>query len=208
MDIPNFIKEIQNVDSRDLFNPYRQTCPHHDIPDAQYYRSLNLQHYLNRMQELKPVTLWLGEALGYRGGRRTGLPFTDESNLLELGRLYQLKTVQKTTMGVPVAERTATSIWNTLNKLPSLPFLWNIVPFHPHKPSRELSNRSPTRVEITLSQEFLQTIVDSFEFSKIITVGRKAAQVLEKQDISHTYVRHPSYGGAKIFQYQIKNLFS
>jgi uracil-DNA glycosylase len=169
---------------------------------------MNLQHYLIRMQELKPVSLWLGEALGYRGGRRTGLPFTDESNLLNLGRLYQLKTVQKTTKGVPVTERTATSIWNALDKLPSLPFLWNIVPFHPHKSSLELSNRSPTQVEITLSQEFLQTIVDSFEFSKIITVGRKAARVLESLDIRHTYVRHPSHGGTKIFQDQIGNFYN
>ena len=100
------------------------------------------------------------------------------------------------------------SIWKVLQKLPSLPFLWNIVPFSPHKPSFQLSNRSPSRVEITLSPTVLQTIVTSFEFSKLIAVGRRAAQQLDQLDFQHAYVRYPSRGGAKIFHAQISNLFS
>ncbi len=50
--------------------------------------------------------IWIGRDLGYRGGRRTGLPFTDDAHIHEHAERWEL-SIQRPTKGEVVAERTA-----------------------------------------------------------------------------------------------------
>jgi predicted 2-oxoglutarate/Fe(II)-dependent dioxygenase YbiX len=62
-----------------VFNPYRETCAHHDHPEA--VRRRNLKRCLEAALDARVDTIWIARDLGYRGGRRTGVPLTDEVHL-------------------------------------------------------------------------------------------------------------------------------
>ena len=64
-----------------VFNPYRETRAHHDRPDAAAVRRRNLALCLEAALDARVDTIWVACDLGYRGGRRTGVPLTDEVHL-------------------------------------------------------------------------------------------------------------------------------
>src|SRR5713226_6851941 len=61
-----------------VFNPYSDCCPIHDKPDAARVRKRNLMRFLEAALVARVDTIWIARDLGYRGGRRTGVPLTDE----------------------------------------------------------------------------------------------------------------------------------
>jgi hypothetical protein len=69
--INNFIEELASFkSSSNLFNQYSYEL------NANSIRRNNLFLYLQKMANLKPKMLLVGEASGYRGCRLTGVPFT------------------------------------------------------------------------------------------------------------------------------------
>ena len=68
-----------------VFNPYSECCPTHDRPGADALRTQNLVRWLTASLESRVDTMWIARDLGYRGGRRTGLPLTDEIHLNQAG---------------------------------------------------------------------------------------------------------------------------
>src|SRR6476660_3413810 len=62
-----------------VVNPYRDSDPALDWPGAAKRRRENLEAYLERVGE--PRLVLLGEALGFRGGRFSGIAFTSERQL-------------------------------------------------------------------------------------------------------------------------------
>ena len=52
-------------------------------------------------------TIWIARDLGYRGGRRTGVPLTDEVHLTHAAALMGGIALERATEGPAIAERTA-----------------------------------------------------------------------------------------------------
>lgn len=198
MSISAFVQELATaVPPPHCINPYRG-----ERPFAQQRRH-NLQTYLQMMHQQQPTLLLIGEAPGYRGCRLTGIPFTSPHILTTLSNFLG----QTTNPFKPVGEwpkiyreASATIVWRTIVSWQPLPLLWNIFPFHPHQPNTPQSNRTPKTSEIAAGRPFLTRLRPLFPQAQIVAVGKKAAGALEKWDVVHTAVRHPSHGGAKQFQ--------
>ena len=107
-------------------NPYAD-----DRPGGRQRRDW-LSCYL-RAHWTAPIVL-VGEAAGWRGACRSGVPFTSE---------YQL-------VGTGMKEASATIVHRVLAELGASRdvLLWNVVPHHPHAAGRHDSNRPPTPQEV------------------------------------------------------------
>jgi uracil-DNA glycosylase family 4 len=140
---------------------------------------LRLRGYLEARRHAS--TVLVGEALGYRGGRVSGLPFTSERQLT----------------GDGPGEATATIVHRVLDELGVSRgvLLWNVVPTHP---GTATSNRSPTCAEVEAGLPFLERLARG---RRIVAVGRVAAAAT-----GGTYVRHPARGGAAEFALGLRAL--
>ena len=169
----------------------------------------NLQTYLQQMYDLQPDTLLVGEAPGYNGCARTGVPFSSEKLIREGvldGKLFGEENGYHVSHKTVVHEQTAASMWQVLAEVDHLPLLWNAYPFHPHLPGDRNSNRKPKASELKIGIEILREIIILFDIKKVVAVGNAAEEVLKKMDIDHEKVRHPSYGGKTAFTLGIKGL--
>ncbi len=203
-----FIKLIQSKSFENVFNPYVDVCETYDVSKAQEIRLNNLRSYLTLLEKMQPNILWVGEALGHRGGRRTGLPFTDEKHLNTLSTIYKIPKLQLA-CNTKTSEMTATQVWKFVSELPgnNLPFLWNIFPYHPFKSNNQFSNRQLITNEISEVRDIIELLIDNFSFKTILSIGKKSYNTLKQMNITSTYIRHPSHGGANIFRNQLKNIY-
>ncbi|MBP6016759.1 MAG: uracil-DNA glycosylase [Candidatus Promineofilum sp.] len=192
---------LTEVGSAAVFNPYAGQ----DQPSK--IRCHNLMLYLQRMRERRPRLLLLGEALGYRGGRVTGVPFTSQSIMLGddlphglFGRAAGFLGVDESTWR---CEATATIIWQTLGELNVLPLLWNAFPYHPHQLERPATNRTPTTREMDLGRDSLTYLLDAFAIEQVIAVGNRPAAALARWGLPALRVRHPAHGGKTAFRREL-----
>jgi hypothetical protein len=162
-------------------------------------RRENLRLYLEQMQAQNPEVLLLGEAPGYNGCGRTGIPFTSERTVSEenffQGGGYQVAPVK----GQLQSEQSAGILWQALQNWEPKPLIWNIFPFHPHQPGKLRSNRTPTEPELENGLDYLNDFLRLFEIRRIGAVGRKAEAKLSGMKIPFTYIRHPAHGGKRDF---------
>jgi uracil-DNA glycosylase len=182
-----------------VFNPYRETCCVHDRPDAADVRRRNLVRCLEAALDARVDTIWIARDLGYRGGRRTGVPLTDEIHLAQAGGLMGGIELERATHGPVVAERTAAIVWRVLSHIRQPVVLWNIFPLHPHEADDPLSNRCHTRAEREATWPWLTALIAMIRPRRIVAIGRDAGLALSKIDIPVHIVRHPSYGGQADF---------
>lgn len=192
--VKNFVDELAAVaGTTALRNPY-----HADEPFAEA-RCWNLRVYLERMGAYKPRWLLVGEALGYRGGGTTGVPFAAagllQSHPFFEGDDYQLPQAWKTRR-----EATSTIMWGVLSDLPHVPLLWNALPFHPHPAGKRAGNRTPKRDELRYGVGWLQRLMALFDIRQVVAVGNSAETALKLTHIPCLKVRHPSHGGKRAFQ--------
>ncbi|MDX2287634.1 MAG: uracil-DNA glycosylase [Hyphomicrobiaceae bacterium] len=199
--------ELASIELENVFNPYRHVCEAHDAADAADVRFINLLGYLEGALERRPRTAWIGRDLGYRGGRRTGLPLTDEANLAALSACFGMGSARKATRTGVVAERTAAEIWRVISRIEEPPFLWNAFPFHPYDAGDPLANRCHTRGEFGVCEDIFSTLLDAFEFECIYAIGNDAARALERFGVAFECVRHPSYGGQSTFRNQMASAY-
>ena len=167
----------------------------------------NLQRYLSFMYEKETDVLLVGEAPGYNGCRLTGVPFTSEyiiRNGVLKGRLFGVENGYKASAKRVKKEQSATAMWSVLEELDVLPLLWNAFPFHPYKKENINSNRKPNAKELGIGKSYLSELIELFDIKMVIAVGNVADHVLNKMEIEHTKVRHPSYGGKKDFKEQLR----
>ena len=151
--------------------------------------------------------IWVARDLGYRGGRRTGLPLTDEKHLPALAKACGGLALTRATKGPPVAEQTAAIIWKTLARIDKPVFLWNIFPLHPFEPGKPLSNRRHTRTERQACQDLFFDLLDTLQPRRLVAIGKDAQDALEEFDLDHHPVRHPSYGGQTAFTESMAGLY-
>ncbi len=202
-----FVTTLASVRLPSVFNPYADCCDVHDRRDATRVRRENLEAFLDGALTNRVTTIWIARDLGYRGGRRTGVPLTDEIHLDFVGRLLSGVQLKRATLGPIMAERTAAIVWSVLMRIEQPVLLWNVFPFHPHEPSDPFSNRAHTEVERKLARPLLETLIDMFQPERLVAIGRDAQLALAGVDIPLITVRHPSYGGQKEFTTALYHLY-
>jgi hypothetical protein len=182
------------------FNPYHDSDPQLDLPNAVHIRRQNLFLYLNSLTE-RPNILFIGEAPGWRGCRFSGIPFVCEQQVCSgfLGFVGR----QSSMGGPPRRETTAYRFWQAILPHKARVLAWNCIPVHPHNAGNPLSNRTPTSTEIRAFGTLLQKVINSTGGIRIIAVGKKAAGALDMIGSRYCLVRHPSHGGANLFQDQV-----
>ncbi len=194
-----FVALVAKIKLPAVFNPYADVCSVHDQPNAPQLRRKNLEGFLKAALSKKVRTIWIARDLGYRGGRRTGVPLTDEPHLACMGRLLGGIKLRRATRGPVMAERTASTIWKVLDRIQQPVVLWNVFPLHPHEPNDDFSNRSHTRAERGATLHLLEALIQMFQAERLIAIGRDAHVALKELDTPVSAVRHPSYGGQKEF---------
>jgi hypothetical protein len=204
----HFVRALAAVNIENVFNPYRDKCPVHDVVDASARRSNTVLQLLEAAAQVEIDALWIGRDLGHRGGRRTGLALTDDIHLPVHADRWNL-SLQRATKGPLIAERTARAIWSRLAQVPAPVFLWNVFPFHPHEPERPFTNRTHGSVERDLGEELLAELIRMLRPNRLIAIGNDAAKSALKFSKPGTVcrVRHPSYGGERQFDSQIRHYY-
>lgn len=202
-----FIDSISTIQLQSVFNPYIDRCSVYDRHDAPVVRRRNLLSSIQAAIDLRVQSIWIARDLGYRGGRRTGLPLTDELHLDNYHQLLGGVQVSRATTGPPVGERTAGIIWNAIALVKRPLFMWNVFPLHPYEPGNEFSNRCHTKKERKACAHLLVGLLELLAPTDIIAVGRDAAVALKSNGIRCHTVRHPSFGGQKKFLQGISDVY-
>ena len=203
-----FVEGLNKLNFENTFNPYSDRCAVHDLDDAPRSRSQTLQSVLDAATEREIDSLWIGRDLGYRGGRRTGLAFTDDVHVQVHAERWEL-SVERPTKGKIVAEQTAGVIWRVLSRINVPVFLWNVFPLHPYEHGSPFSNRSHNARERRAGEEFLSELILLLKPCRLVAIGNDAAQSARRL-CSHAKVikvRHPSYGGKTRFSAQMSELY-
>ena len=190
-----------------VFNPYQDVCPVHDKANAAALRRANLRAVLESVQREDVHALWVGRDLGYRGGRRTGIPLTDDHCLDAIARRFGLAPLEQPTAGSPIGERTATVVWNMLAWIEQPIMFWNVFPFHPHPADEPMANRTHTAKERSGAHEFLEAIIALTRPSCIVAIGRDAETATSAFNLPVHPVRHPSFGGQRKFEAGIAEVY-
>lgn len=198
-----FIDELSKEESTpELTNVYSS-----EVPQSEICRD-NLSNYLQRIRNNNNKVMLIGEAPGFHGCRLSGIAFTCEENFTDdiipgvMGKNMGYRIFSK---GKPEKERSASIVWPKLkdwyNDHGSVPLLWNICPFHPHKEGNIMSNRTPKKKEIERGIKYFLELVDIFDIQYIGCIGRKSFNTIETMNlnISLEYLRHPSCGGKREF---------
>jgi uracil-DNA glycosylase len=205
---PNqFVSTLAQVRLPGVFNPYADCCNVFDRADGACRRRKNLETFLEATLDHHVRTIWIGRDLGYRGGRRTGLPLTDEIHLALVGELLGGIEFKRATKGPPVAERTAAVVWQVIARLRQPVVLWNVFPYHPHEPDDPLSHRAHTVAERGVALPLLKMLIGMFKPQQLIAIGRDAQQALAGLAAPVVGVRHPSYGGQSQFTADVLKLY-
>ena len=199
-----FVSELGDVELSDrATNQFSHTTG--DL-QGNAIRRRNLRLYLGEMEAIAPRMLLIGEAVSYRGGRLTGIAFVSETVMLggvetRSGRILGAdRGYRKATAGPKLStEASATMVWETIRDVRPLPLLWNAFPFHPFGPEKLESNRAPSASELLIGERFISRLLGLFAFKQIVAIGNHASLSLQRMDIAHTKVRHPSQGGKNLF---------
>ena len=195
----SFVSALAAADLPSVFNPWRDRCSIHDRRDATVRRRANLEGVITAALDARVETIWIARDLGYRGGRRTGVPLTDEVHLAHAAALMGGIALERATEGPAIAERTAAIVWQVLSRIGQPVMLWNVFPFHPHEADDPMSNRCHTRAEREATWPLLQALVSMLQPKRIVAIGRDAYLALDGLDIPTVAIRHPSYGGQREF---------
>ena len=191
-------EEVFSVPSTEgLFNPYHDFHEGLDAPSAPSVRRDNLKSYV-AAYDRRPRLFLLAEAPGPWGCRFSGVPLVSEAQLADAA--FPI-TGTPTSLGPhPHGEYSAKIYWRVLG--PYFPhfFTWNSVPLHPHRPGEPLTIRTPKAAEVRAWTAVLAGLLDTLRPARVLAVGRKAEYALAQIGAEATYVRHPSQGGARLFE--------
>lgn len=194
--ITQFIDSLkQRENSEQVTNPYMNKNQAH-----------NLEVYLRAAIE-KPHIVFIGEAPGYHGCAKTGIPFTSSEQLKDGVHPFIDSILEHIKPTDTDSEMTAKCFWEAMAQNSIVPIPWNVFPFHPHQTNNQQSNRTPSEDELEEGEDFLFQLLNLVSHKCIISVGEKANTLLNSLKIEHLHVRHPSFGGQVVFKNQINEWF-
>lgn len=190
-----------------VVNPYRDEVPDLDCRGAARRRRGNLEAYLERVGRVR--CLLVGEALGFRGGRFSGIAFTSERQLAgEDGRRLPWASAPPfaPTSRNPALwlEPSGSIVWDALGGDARGVLLWNAFPWHPYAPRSPLSNRLPERALWRANLHVLAGLLAALGAVRVLAVGRTAQAALAELDVEAPGLRHPAHGGAALFREQLR----
>ena len=189
-----------------VVNPYREAFAELDGPAAARRRRANLEAYLDRVGV--PRLVLLGEALGYRGGRFSGIAFTSERQLLgpDGRRLpWGGAPFQATSRNPDLwLEPSGSIVWDALGGDARGALVWNAFPWHPHGAAGPLSNRTPERGLVAANLHVLERLLAELPGARVLAVGRTSHGALAELGVEAPALRHPAHGGAVLFREQLR----
>jgi hypothetical protein len=191
--------------ARDVVDPYKEEIPGLDRPGGARQRRKNLAAYLEQVGT--PRLVLLGEALGFRGGRFSGIAFTSERQLAgDDRRLAWAGPPFAATSLNPVLwiEPSGSVVWGALGGDARGVLLWNSFPWHPFGPRGPLSNRTPERGLWAGNLQVLERLLAATAGARFLAVGRTAAAALAELGVEAPLLRHPPHRGAEIFRGQVR----
>ena len=144
-----------------VFNPYK---------DEKLLN--NLKHYFEYLYENNHRdVLLIGEALGFSGGKLTGIPFSSAELIMNSEQDIFTAIRPHITIEKIESEKTATMVWDSIDNSKTVPILWNAFPFHPYNYRKPMSNRAPTNKEIKEGSFYIKELVKIFEPKIIASIG-------------------------------------
>jgi hypothetical protein len=189
-----------------VVNPYREAFADLDGPAAARRRRENLEAYLDRVGT--PRLVLVGEALGYRGGRFSGIAFTSERQLLgpDDRRLPWGGAPFQATSRNPALwlEPSGSIVWDGLGGDARGALVWNSFPWHPYAAAGPLSNRTPERGLVAANLHVLERLLAELPDARMLAVGRTAQGALAELGLEAPALRHPAHGGAMLFREQLR----
>jgi hypothetical protein len=202
-----FLSALRATRFECAFNPFADRCAIHDRAEAPEIRARILLALLTAAERRGTRSLWLGRDFGWRGGRRSGLAFTDDLHFSEHLARFGVEA-PRPTKGPPMTERTAAAVWGALRQMDETFFLWNVFPLHPHAPGAPFSNRAHSAAERAAGEAILSALVGLLRPARIIAVGRDAESAAARvaPGLERVALRHPSFGGEARFRAQIAAL--
>lgn len=185
-----------------VFNPWTERNADDGVRNGPAARRRRLAQHLS----VDAHVILVGEATGYQGCRVTGIAFTSE-RLVIAGSIPRVPAARArlSTRTPPWSEPSATVVWSTLHELGIAhgALLCNAFPWHPHRPTEPLSNRTPLPRERSAGLAALDCLLAGFPAARVFAVGRQAEQALAEIGREATLLRHPSMGGAMLFRRQL-----
>lgn len=189
-----------------VVNPYRDADPELDRPGAAGCRRANLEAYLERVG--RPRVVLVGEALGFRGGRFSGIAFTSERQLCgEDGRRLSWASddfVPTSRNPALWLEPSGSIVWGALGGAADGVLLWNSFPWHPYAAKGPLSNRTPEPALWKANLHVLEALFAEIGTVRSLAVGRTAQAALAELGVEAPALRHPAHGGAAVFREQLR----
>lgn len=207
--IDRLIETLANLSCQPevCFNPFADHCATHDLPQAISIRKANLRTYLQAQYQRRADSLWVGEAPGYNGVRRSGIYLVSEPQFEELGQRLGDVSFQKATRTPNKATQSSKAVWKLIQTLPTVPLTYDAFPLHSFRNKPPFVNRSPSKKELQSTAHVLELLLEIFQPQKVIAIGRKAEYALDYLGVSNIYVRHPSRGGGPAFEQGIKGIY-
>jgi hypothetical protein len=193
-----------------VVNPYRDADPALDLPGAAKVRRANLEAYLGWVG--RPRVVLVGEALGFRGGRFSGIAFTGERQICgadgrRLSWSSHLPFAPSSRNPELWLEPSGSIVWGALGDAAAGVLLWNSFPWHPYGKAGALSNRTPEpglwKANLHVLEALFGEIAESGAV-RALAVGRTAQAALGELGIEAPALRHPAHGGAAVFREQLR----
>jgi hypothetical protein len=174
--------------------------------------------------------LFVAEAMGYQGGRFSGIPMTSERIVtghhpdVDYSHVFtgeagvrtsnpECSELKKAQSELGFSEQTATIIWKAILEQEINPYeiiLWNIFPFHPFDKAKGLlRNRMPRDAELEEGIYYLKKLLNICpEQIQIVCIGQQAKKMLDQIGIASSHLEHPSKGGVRKFREGFTEMFA
>ncbi|MCF0154465.1 MAG: uracil-DNA glycosylase [Veillonella sp.] len=177
-----YVEKLKDFSGDMVFNPWKDEDDAYDVHMAAIFRCQNFMAYLlPRIGRANHMIV--AEAVGYQGGRFTGIAITCERMLLDHHHAVSASAVapiqlwrtsnaespniaKGTQKDKGFNEPTDTVVWSAILEEGLNPYdtiLWNIFPFHPHKSKDPLTNRTPSDAELQVGWDYMKALLGLHE---------------------------------------------